>query len=104
MRSNKPRSQPQPPEENIQSFIAGAERQESSAYPWQSPNVRPDVTKVFNLRLPEDVYLKLKYLSDKQRRRSMQTICQDAIEPYIEQELKKLLDSGLWYHSSMVLF
>lgn len=93
MRSNKPRTQSQAPEADIKDFIAGAERQESRAYPWQAANVRPDVTKVFNLRLPEDVYLKLKYLSDKQRRRSMQTICQDAIEPYIEQELKKLLDS-----------
>lgn len=93
MRSNKPRTQTQPPEADIKDFIAGAERQESSVYPWQAPNVRPDVTKVFNLRLPEDVYLKLKYLSDKQRRRSMQTICQDALEPYIEQELKKLLES-----------
>lgn len=94
MRSNKPRTQAQPPETDIKDFIAGAERQESSSvYPWQDPKVRPDVTKVFNLRLPEDVYLKLKYLSEKQRRRSMQTICQDAIEPYIEQELKKLLDS-----------
>lgn len=93
MRSNKPRTSSPAPEADIQGFIAGAERQESSAYPWQAANVRPDVTKVFNLRLPEDVYLKLKYLSDKQRRRSMQTICQDAIEPYIEQELQKLLDS-----------
>ena len=95
MRSNKPRTPSPAPEATIQGFIAGAERQESSSYPWQATTVRPDVTKVFNLRLPEDVYLKLKYLSDKQRRRSMQTICQDAIEPYIEQELKKLLDSGL---------
>lgn len=94
MRSNKPRTQSQPPEADIKDFIAGAERADSDLYPWQDPNVRPDVTKVFNLRLPEDVYLKLKYLSDKQRRRSMQTICQDAIEPYIEQELKKLLDSS----------
>lgn len=93
MRSNKPRTPSLAPEAGIQGFIAGAERAESSFYPWQDPNVRPDVTKVFNLRLPEDVYLKLKYLSDNQRRRSMQTICQDAIEPYIEQELKNLLDS-----------
>ena len=48
MRSNKPRTPSQAPEADIKDFIAGAERQESSAYPWQAPNVRPDVTKVFN--------------------------------------------------------
>lgn len=93
MRSSKPRTPVQPQDADIKDFIAGAERQKSNLYPWQDSNVRPDVTKVFNLRLPEDVYLKLKYLSEKQRRRSMQSICMDAIEPYIEQELKKLLDS-----------
>ena len=31
-------------------------------YPWEEPHVRSDVIKSFNMRLPEDFYLKLKFL------------------------------------------
>lgn len=91
MRSSKPHAQAAQREE-VQDFIAGAEQQTVDAHPWEAPEVRPDVNKVFNLRLPEDMFLKLKYLSENQRRRSMQSICLDAIEPYIEQELEKVLN------------
>jgi hypothetical protein len=91
MRSSKPHTQAVQ-SEKAREFIAGAEKKAQADYPWEAPEVRPDVNKVFNLRLPEDIFLKLKYLSENQRRRSMQSICQDAIEPYIEEELGKLLD------------
>lgn len=90
MRSSKPQTQSKQ-RETLEDFIAGAE-QKAVTYPWEGEDVRPDVNKVFNLRLPEDMFLKLKYLSENQRRRSMQSICLDAIEPYIEQELKKVLN------------
>jgi predicted transcriptional regulator len=78
----------------ITSFIEDADKgsEPDTVLPWEAASVRQDVTKVFNLRLPEDLYLKLKYLSDNQRRRSMQTICMDAIEPMIEAEIKTVLD------------
>lgn len=91
MRSNKPQTQATQ-KRDVQDFIAGAEQKTTSRHPWEAPGVRPDVNKVFNVRLPEDMFLKLKYLSENQRRRSMQSICLDAIEPYIEQELAKLLN------------
>ncbi len=91
MRSNKPKAQAVQ-KRDVQDFIAGAEKKTAaSEYPWETPGVRPDVNKVFNLRLPEDMFLKLKYVSENQRRRSMQSICLDAIEPYIEAELEKVL-------------
>ncbi|RMF17007.1 MAG: hypothetical protein D6761_05225 [Candidatus Dadabacteria bacterium] len=60
-------------------------------FPWEDPAVRDDLLKVFNLRLPEPLYLKLKFLSDYSPR-SMQQICLDALRPAIERELKKLLN------------
>ena len=93
MRSSKPQAQNKQ-RENVDDFIAGAEQTTAIDYPWKAEEVRPDMNKVFNLRLPEDMFLKLKYLSENQRRRSMQSICLDAIEPYIEQELKKVLNDN----------
>lgn len=92
MRSSKPHAQTAQREE-VKDFIAGAEQHAVVTYPWEATEVRPDVNKVFNLRLPEDMFLKLKYLSENQKRRSMQSICLDAIEPYIEQELNKVLNN-----------
>ena len=93
MRSSKPQVQNKQ-QENVDDFIAAAEQRTAVDLPWKAEKVRPDVNKVFNLRLPEDMFLKLKYLSENQRRRSMQNICLDAIEPYIEQELKKVLNGS----------
>ncbi|MGB0849101.1 MAG: hypothetical protein ACPGSM_20375 [Thiolinea sp.] len=91
MRSNKPQAQTAQ-KRDVQDFIAGAEKK-AAAHPWEAPGVRPDMNKVFNVRLPEDMFLKLKYISENQRRRSMQSICLDAIEPYIERELEKVLQA-----------
>ena len=92
MRSSKPQAQVAQ-KRDVQDFIAGAEKKAVNMHPWEAPGVRPDVNKVFNVRLPEDMFLKLKYLSENQRRRSMQSICLDAIEPYIERELEKVLQT-----------
>ena len=77
----------------VKNFIEAADKDPiaDAELPWKAPGVRPDMTKLFNLRLPEDVYLKLKYLSENQRRRSMQTICMDAIEPAIDAKIEALL-------------
>ena len=97
MRSSKPKLKKSKVDQaSITRFIEDAEKgpEPDIVLPWEAPDVRLDVTKVFNLRLPEDLYLKLKYLSDNQRRRSMQTICMDAIEPVIEAEIKAILDKS----------
>lgn len=93
MRSSKPKlKQTEATQAAVKNFIEGAEEEKNNdVLPWEAPAVRPDMTKVFNLRLPEDVYLKLKYLSENQRRRSMQSICMDALEPVIDAEIEALL-------------
>lgn len=57
--------------------------------PWNNPMVREDVTRLFNLRLSEPDWLKLKYLSDITKE-SMQVICLDILIPSIHRRLKKI--------------
>ena len=57
-------------------------------YPWNDSSVRGDVTKLFNIRLSEPDWLKLKYLSDKTGD-SMHSICLDVLIPAIHRRLKK---------------
>ena len=91
MQTRKPKAKGQNDHKELDAFISGAEKPpQENAYPWEAETVRPDVTKVFNLRLPEDVFLKLKYLADNQKRVSMQSICLDAIEPHIEAEIERI--------------
>lgn len=59
-------------------------------YPWTKPSVREDVTKLFNIRLRESDWLKLKYISEHTNE-SMHTICLDTLIPMINKKLKKLL-------------
>jgi hypothetical protein len=61
-----------------------------SEYPWELPLVRDDVLKLFNVRLPESDWLKLKFIAEK-KGKSMQQICLDSLIPAIHKELKKLI-------------
>ena len=47
--------------------------------PWSADFVREDVTKGYALRLPEPLYLKLKWVAD-QTGRSMNTVIREAVE------------------------
>jgi len=60
--------------------------------PWEGKNVRTDVYKVFNLRLPETYYMKLKFLSEKEKE-SHHKILMDIICPEIDNKIKKLVSS-----------
>lgn len=59
-------------------------------YPWEEPHVREDVTQGYPLRLPEPLYLKLKYVSEKTGC-SMNQLCNDVIEDMVEEKLSELL-------------
>lgn len=84
---------------DIEAFISGAEDKttkhvivkKATAYPWEEPGVREDVTKIYNLRLPEPYLLKLKYIAENTPG-SMQKFClhilQDAIDAKIEEMTK----------------
>lgn len=84
----------------IEAFISGAEKKmapepvqrQKASYPWKDLGVREDVTRVYNLRLPEPYLLKLKYIAENTPD-SMQKFClnvlQDAIDKKIEELTKR---------------
>jgi hypothetical protein len=71
-------------------FIAAAGVPATAKHlPWDAPGVREDVTRVYNLRLPEPYLLKLKYIAEHSPR-SMQRVCLDALLPAIDAEIEHL--------------
>jgi hypothetical protein len=103
MTSSKLRSRP-PGEAGVEEFISGAttetrhetppmgtkpERWAGERYPWQAPAVRVDITKVYNLRLPEPALLKLKYIAEHTPD-SMQKFCLDLLLPAIDAKIDEL--------------
>lgn len=59
------------------------------ALPWQQPGVRADVTKPFNLRLPEPLKLKLDYIRERTRI-SVHEFVMEALIPAVEAEVERL--------------
>ena len=59
------------------------------SYPWEEPRVREDVKKGYALRLPEPLYLKLKYISEETGA-SMNQLCNEAVETLVEEQLEQL--------------
>lgn len=105
--SSKPPKTNQDPllEEKVKEFVLGAEKnknaeqissekptlkeekyQEKPFFPWEDNRVRKDVYKTFNLRLPEEYYVKLAYLSQL-KKDSKHKICLDILLPEIDNKL-----------------
>jgi len=83
---------------DLEAFLSGADdktepkkpsAKRKSKYSWESPGVREDVTKVYNLRLTEPYLLKLKYIAEHTPD-SMQKFCMDVIEKEIDKKIKEL--------------
>ena len=55
--------------------------------PWERSDVRADVMKVFNLRLSEPDFLKLKYLAER-KSKSINSVCVSLIKDFLDTELK----------------
>ena len=91
----KPPIPPQTREQALHEFIEGSQNRamEGVVYPWNAPGVREDVVKIFNLRLSEPDFLKLKYLAEHLPNTSMQTICLEAVHEAIENKLNSLTRS-----------
>jgi len=58
--------------------------------PWEEPHVREDVNQAFSIRLPEPLYLKLKYISE-QTGRSMNHMLTTLAEQMVEERLNDVL-------------
>ena len=63
--------------------VPGQRRPTGGGRPWEGDRVRDDVVKGYALRLPEPLYLKLKWVAE-QTGRSMNTVCRDAVEAEVE--------------------
>jgi hypothetical protein len=89
----------------LAAFLGGAERayaeegntaaeievmEPPPALPWDDPAVRPDVTKLYNLRLPEGYLLKLRYIADHTPL-SMQRFCLELLLPAIDEKIDQLI-------------
>ncbi len=58
-------------------------------FPWNAPNVREDMVKTFNIRLPEPYHLKLAYIAEKTPH-SMHNFCLDVLKDAIDAEIESL--------------
>jgi hypothetical protein len=56
---------------------------------WEAPGVRPDVTKAFNLRLPEPLKLKLDFIRQRTLVSTHEFIM-NAVVPAVEAEIERL--------------
>lgn len=82
---------------DLEAFISGAEqkadlkpvKKRTAAYPWEEAGVRDDVTKVYNLRLPEAYLLKLKYIAEHTPD-SMQKFCLNVLQGAIDKKIDQL--------------
>ena len=82
---------------DLDAFLSGAEKnaetkptkKQPSVYPWEEVGVRDDVTKVYNLRLPEAYLLKLKYIAEHTPD-SMQKFCLNVLQGAIDEKIDQL--------------
>jgi hypothetical protein len=91
---------------NVDDFIGGAgeppnqskvdallsekvEQIEQEPLPWEAPGIREDVSKMFNVRLPEPYLLKLKFIAEHTPD-SMQQFCLNVLLPAIDAKVSEL--------------
>jgi len=87
---------------DVDAFIEGAEDRTGSIVaglrpseemPWQAPGIRDDISKLYNLRLPEPYLLKLRFIAE-QTPYSMQKFCLDVLLPAIDEKIDELRGEG----------
>ena len=77
---------------DLDAFAAGAGKGKSSSetvYPWQEPHIREDVKKNLPIRLPEPLYMKLKYIAEHTPY-SMNSFILERLTEEIEEEITRL--------------
>ena len=94
LQSRVPKIRPASAADEAERFIAGASEEPrpsppAGPLPWEDPAVREDVKKLFSLRLPEPLMLKLQYISSVTGR-SMHQYVLEHLEPAIEEEVRRL--------------
>ena len=77
---------------DLDAFAAGAGKGKSATetiYPWQEPHIREDVKKNLPIRLPEPLYMKLKYIAEHTPY-SMNSFILERLTEEIEEEITRL--------------
>ena len=77
---------------DLDAFAAGAGTSKTTTdtvYPWDEPHIREDVKKNIPLRIPEPLYMKLKYIADHTPY-SMNSFILERLTQEIEDEIVKL--------------
>jgi hypothetical protein len=70
-------------------FIEDAGKTETE-FPWDAAD--PNKIKVYNLRLPEPIFEKLKFIGDSDPFMSMQRFCQETLRPAIDAKIQELTE------------
>ncbi len=81
-------------EADLDKFAARAGKDSAKneeVYPWEEPHIRDDVMKNLPLRLPEPLYMKLKYIA-KHTPFSMNSFILERLTQEIEEEVARLTD------------
>jgi len=83
-------------ETDLDQFAAAAGKYgstEAEVYPWEEPHIREDVKKNLPLRIPEPLYMKLKYIADHTPY-SMNSFILERLTEQIEQEIAEMTGEG----------
>lgn len=92
-----PKPEPEQPPESSQDAMpeSGPEPVKKKArrkrYPWNSPKVRDDLMKSFNLRLSEPYFLKLRYISERTQD-SMRSFIIKVLKPAIDRKIESIVE------------
>lgn len=103
MRKRPDRSSDESRKHAVDEFVQGAEQDPvegdpsrtgengpgEDLYPWEKTRVREDLKKNYPLRLPEPLYLKLKFVSEETGR-SMNDLCNEAVGNLIAEKVSEL--------------
>jgi hypothetical protein len=76
---------------DLDKFAAGAGRLSATRelYPWEEPRIREDVKRNIPLRIPEPLYMKLKYIAEHTPY-SMNSFILERLTEQIEEEIARL--------------
>lgn len=82
-------------ETDLDKFAAGAGRFSATRelYPWEEPHIREDVKRNLPLRIPEPLYMKLKYIAEHTPY-SMNSFILERLIEQIELEVARLTGKG----------
>jgi len=83
-------------ETDLDQFASGAGKYGTAGeelYPWEEPHIREDVKRNLLLRIPEPLYMKLKYIADHTPY-SMNSFILERLTEQIEQEIARMTGEG----------